>query len=152
MVSEKKRYDMGYLFKTPEEYLAFEIINDAKDIIAKKRKTKPVKGHYVDWKEELEWLLNDDCGDMNHLSFVDCCDMLGRNACLYRKKILEEIKQMPIHEYLCSNCGKVTTRVYKTQKGVQDKITCKCKEKATKMISAGSFKVNGYNEKNGYGE
>ncbi len=56
---------------------------------------------------------------------------------------------MPLYEYACVECGKITEKLVSvTMKELL--ICCDCGGKAKKIISSGSFIVNGYNEKNGY--
>lgn len=55
---------------------------------------------------------------------------------------------MPIYQYECE-CGKIKTVV--TLKASDEKEQkCYCGKTMKKVVSSGSFKINGYNEKNGY--
>ena len=58
---------------------------------------------------------------------------------------------MPIYEYQCKECGYIFEEVTFKMHPVKISTECpNCKEIATKIISSGSFVVNGYNANNGY--
>jgi len=58
---------------------------------------------------------------------------------------------MPIHEYKCEDCGKIFEDVTMNMESVKDSKKCpKCKGKAKKIVSPGSFIIHGYNANNGY--
>lgn len=63
---------------------------------------------------------------------------------------------MPIHEYQCQKCGYIFEQITYEMDAVKISTTCPvCLEKkehgiAKKIMSAGSFRVNGFNASNGY--
>jgi putative FmdB family regulatory protein len=55
---------------------------------------------------------------------------------------------MPIYEYECTECGYIQEVLYKKE---FKRIRCdNCGGSAKKIMSSGTFFVNGYNAKNGY--
>ena len=58
---------------------------------------------------------------------------------------------MPIYEYKCDECER-TVEKYLSVKQMEDIISiyCKCGGHLLKIPSAGSFKINGFSEANGY--
>jgi putative FmdB family regulatory protein len=57
---------------------------------------------------------------------------------------------MPIYEYKCKKCGKITEKIFPINENI-DHIVCECNYMATKIISkTGIFDIKGYSEKNGY--
>ncbi len=58
---------------------------------------------------------------------------------------------MPVYEYKCRTCKKVSESFEKTYEGARRVILCpECGQDAYKIMSVGGFKVNGFNEANGY--
>lgn len=63
---------------------------------------------------------------------------------------------MPIHEYQCQKCGYIFEQVTLNMDAVKISTECPvCAEQnekgfAKKIMSSGSFRVNGYNATNGY--
>ena len=58
---------------------------------------------------------------------------------------------MPIYEYKCRTCKKISESFESTYKNARKVILCpECGQDAFKIMSTGTFKVNGFNEKNGY--
>jgi putative FmdB family regulatory protein len=63
---------------------------------------------------------------------------------------------MPIHEYQCEKCGYIFEEVTLKMSAVKLSTSCPaCKEKddfgiAKKVLSSGSFRINGYNSSNDY--
>lgn len=57
---------------------------------------------------------------------------------------------MPIYEYKCPDCGAIKLDIRsKESRNVPD--FCKiCRKDMPKILSPSSFKVNGFNESNGY--
>ncbi len=56
---------------------------------------------------------------------------------------------MPLYEYQCSKC-KRTLEKFSTISNRKDIINCICGYTAKRIISSSFFKINGYNESNGY--
>jgi putative FmdB family regulatory protein len=63
---------------------------------------------------------------------------------------------MPLYEFECKKCGFTFKHMMSIKDGEQFKNSngncpsCGAYKSTVKLISAGSFKINGYNEKNGY--
>lgn len=57
---------------------------------------------------------------------------------------------MPFYEYQCKICEKVSQKWEPSIKDMKKEIQCECGRTANKIISNSSFKINGFNEKNGY--
>ena len=53
---------------------------------------------------------------------------------------------MPIYEYKCNDCGKVTEEMYSNYKESSKTIHCQCGGKANRIISHYSFKVWHYDD------
>lgn len=56
---------------------------------------------------------------------------------------------MPIYEYKCKKCYKVTEKFFKMNKE-PDWIICECNYVSNKILSSGIFNIKGYSESNGY--
>ena len=69
-----------------------------------------------------------------------CLDRRLKNNCMR--------KEMPIYEFQCEGCYKISERI--VPQGVKIVECDHCGDFAHKIISAGSFKINGYSESNGY--
>ena len=58
---------------------------------------------------------------------------------------------MPLYEFQCEKCGHIFEELHERCEGQQKYSICpKCKELSKKIMSAGSFVVNGHNAANGY--
>ena len=63
---------------------------------------------------------------------------------------------MPIHEFKCEACGDISESYFKLEEGelvLSGELTLTCKKcgSITKHImSVSNYKMNGYNERNGY--
>lgn len=56
---------------------------------------------------------------------------------------------MPCYEYQCKSCNKILQK-WMSMKDMQKSVKCDCGKTAKKIISRSSFKINGFNEGNGY--
>jgi len=56
---------------------------------------------------------------------------------------------MPIYEFKCKKCGKLTEQIFPITKDVNH-IVCECGYISKKIMSISSFKINGYSYENGY--
>ena len=57
---------------------------------------------------------------------------------------------MGIHEYQCEKCGNICEKLF-INKDVKQYIECPdCKKRAKKIISSGTFVINGYSASNNY--
>jgi len=56
---------------------------------------------------------------------------------------------MPIYEYQCSECNKVTED-FTTISENKKELKCECGSPAKRIISGSTFVIHGYSEANGY--
>lgn len=56
---------------------------------------------------------------------------------------------MPIYEYKCEKCKKITERFFKINED-SNYIICDCDYIANKILSPGIFNIKGFSENNGY--
>ena len=56
---------------------------------------------------------------------------------------------MPLYEFKCKKCGKITEKMFSINEDVEY-IICECDYIANKILSSGIFNIKGYSEKNGY--
>ena len=59
---------------------------------------------------------------------------------------------MPIYEYKCWNCNHKFEKIKDIKWKDSEEICSNCGVIVSRVISKPSFKVNGYNEKNGYSD
>ena len=56
----------------------------------------------------------------------------------------------PVYEYECPDCQIITTKISSIKENIKV-VKCKiCNGEAHKILSSGSFTINGYNANNGY--
>jgi len=55
---------------------------------------------------------------------------------------------MPLYEFRCECCSKITERITKHTDVIVECVHCG--DFAKRIISSGSFKINGFSEANGY--
>ena len=56
---------------------------------------------------------------------------------------------MPVYEYKCIMCKEISEHIFSMREAIGI-VKCTCGGVATKIMSTGTFKINGYSEKNGY--
>lgn len=58
---------------------------------------------------------------------------------------------MPIYEFKCKICKKISEVLVKNSEMDKQTVQCpECGQDAKKVLSVGYFKINGFNEGNGY--
>lgn len=81
-----------FVFKTPEENLAYSLINDSRNILINRTKETITQDFIIDWEEELEWILSDDECIEGCMTFIDCCTLLKWDARRVRNKIIKDME------------------------------------------------------------
>lgn len=56
---------------------------------------------------------------------------------------------MPLYEFKCKKCGKVTEQMFPINEKV-DYINCECGYVSNRIMSSGIFRIKGYSFSNGY--